>query len=67
MREDLSGIKAEVGIVKSELDSVKVAVIENGVNIKELKVEHKGLKKSVDAAVTNHEQRIRCLEEKVIR
>ena len=46
-------------------DRLETAVMENGVNIKEVKIEIKELKNNVDVAVTNHEQRIRRLEEKV--
>ena len=62
---EVNSVKSELNGVKSELNSVKMAVMDNGVNIKELKVEHKELKSSVDVAVTNHESRIRRLEEKV--
>jgi len=58
-------IEGDLAEMKSELNSVKMAVLDNGLNIKELKVEHRELKNSVDTAITNHESRIRRLENKV--
>lgn len=58
LREDFAG-------VKSGLNTVKVAVLETRKTVTESTEDIKELKASVNTAVTNHESRIRHLEEKV--
>jgi predicted nucleic acid-binding Zn-ribbon protein len=65
LREDLTGVKSELNTVKSELGSVKVAVIETGLNVKSMAITLEKTNQKIDTAVTNHESRIRRLEEKV--
>ena len=64
-KDELSMVKDELGIVKSELHSVKAAVLDSNIRIKDLQVGQKEIKHTVDIAVTNHESRIRRLEQKV--
>jgi len=58
-------IDEKLNAMNNEMNSVKNAVVDNGLNIKELKVELKELRQTVDTAAINHEQRIRKLEERV--
>ncbi|MFH1504149.1 MAG: hypothetical protein ABIH08_02000 [Candidatus Omnitrophota bacterium] len=46
-------------------DRLETAALENSSNIKDLKEGQKEIKKTIDGAVTNHEQRIRKVEHKV--
>lgn len=64
-KAQFGSIHEDLGVIKSELSSVKMAVMDNSLQIKELKVETKEVKQTINSAVTNHESRIRRLEEKV--
>jgi len=66
MKEEIiAKVDTEVGEVKSELDTVKMAVMENSANIKVLKRDVSQIKVRLDKNLDNHEKRITRLEGKV--
>ncbi len=66
MKEEiLTEVRTEIGGVKSELEIVKMAVMENSREIKKLDTRLSSVEKKLDTALDNHEKRIIHLEEKV--
>ena len=58
MNKSISLIAEQHGEIKSELETVKMAVMENSANIKAIKFK-------LDTNIANHDKRITHLEEKV--
>jgi len=56
--EILTEVMPELGGVKSELETVKMAVMENSANLKAIKFK-------LDTTISNHDKRITRLEDKV--
>jgi hypothetical protein len=76
MREQYASLSGEIKGVKSDIDGkfghldsrlnyIEAAVIETGLNVKSMAVRLEKTDQKIDTAVTNHESRIRKLEEKV--
>jgi septal ring factor EnvC (AmiA/AmiB activator) len=54
-----------IGEIKSELETVKMAVMENSMDIKVLKRDVGQIKVQLDKNIDNHEKRITKIEEKI--
>lgn len=65
IKQDISEIKPDPGSVKSEVGTVKMAVMENSRQIKALKTGQERIEQKLDTTLTDHEQRIKKVEEKV--
>ncbi|MCG2711700.1 MAG: hypothetical protein L6416_05190 [Candidatus Omnitrophica bacterium] len=73
MKEEiLTEVRTEIGGVKSELEIVKMAVMENSRGIKglktdvaEIKIRQDRMEQKLDTALDNHEKRITHVEEKI--
>lgn len=63
--EQHGSIREDLTTIKSELGTVKMALMESSVNIKSVKVRQEKMDQKLDTALDNHEKRISKLEEKV--
>lgn len=63
--EQHGSIKEDLTTIKSELGTMKVALIENNVNIKSVKVKQEKIDQKLNTAIDDHEKRIHKLETKI--
>lgn len=65
MNEQYSSIMKKLDEHDNRFNHLEAAVMETGLNVKSLTVKVEKIDQKIDTAVTNHESRIRKLEQKV--